>query len=308
MLDNININSLKCFIKVAEAKSISRAAEELYITQPTLSRKLSKLEGEIGRTLFRRTSKGIELTPDGLIFFEQSKRLIASIDDLANNQLVEKTIVGNLNVGYQRPTMDFIMDFNSKFVAAYPQVNLGIIKLGRQNVVDELLFGDLDLSLIYEHELRNYKKAINHIHVGSCKMAVMVSHNHPLAGRSVIHLSELYNDKFILLDRNIAPVKIAELYEHCNANGFVPNVLRVEKDHLDIVTDIVTYNAVSLAPVSRRGHSADGPVDEPIRYIDLDGFDTNYPICLAWPAANANPLLPLYVHLAQTVIDENQYC
>jgi len=289
-------------MKVAEVKNITMAAEELFLTQPTLSRKLAKLECELDKTLFRRTTKGIELTSDGLLFYEQSKRLISALDDLQNAQTVEKSINGTLRVGYQRPTLDFIMEFNSHFARLYPEVELSVQKLGKQNVVNELLFGSLDVAIIYEHELRNFQKVIHSFPIGSCKMAVMVSHQHPLADREVIHLSELKDDSFILLDRNIAPVKIEEFYEHCQNNGFVPNVIRVEREHLDIVTDIVTYNAVSLAPISRKNHSNDMPVDESIKYIDLDGFDTDYPVNLAWPTANANPVLPFYVDLVRKLV------
>lgn len=302
MFDNININTIRCFIKVAEVKNITMAAEELFLTQPTLSRKLAKLESEVGKVLFRRTTKGIELTSDGLLFYEQSRRLISALDDLQQAQVIEKSITGTIKVGYQRPTLDLVTEFNSHFAKTYPEVELNVQKLGKQNVVNELLFGNLDVAIIYEHELRNFQKVINSFPVGSCKMAVMVSHNHPLATRNVIHLAELKEDRFILLDRNIAPVKIEEFYEHCQSNGFVPNVIRVEREHLDIVTDIVTFNAVSLAPISRKNHSNDMPVDESIKYIDLEGFDTDYPVNLAWPAANTNPVLHLYVNLVQKLV------
>ena len=302
MLDSISVNSLKCFIKVAELKNITSAAESLFLTQPTLSRKLAKLEAELGKELIRRTKKGIELTPDGLVFYEQCKQLVSVLDGLEDPQTVVKNITGTLKVGYQRPTLDFVIDFNSHFANIYPDVNLVSVRLGKQNVVNELLYGDLDMSIISEHELKNFSKVIQWIPIGSCKMAIMLSHRHPLANRKVIHIRELKDEKFVMLDRNIAPVKIDELYAHCNDNGFVPNVVKVEKEHLDIVADVVTLNAVSFTPISKKGHSGDMPVDEAIQYVELEGFDTDYPVCLAWPALNANPLIPIYTSLVKEVL------
>ena len=302
MLDSISVYSLKCFAKVAELKNITSAADSLYLTQPTLSRKLAKLEAELGKELIRRTKKGIELTPDGLVFYEQCKQIISALDGLEDPQAVVKNITGMLKIGYQRPTLDFVIDFNSRFAGAFPDVNLVSVRLGKQNVVNELLYGDLDMSIIYEHELKNFSKVINWIPIGSCKMAIMLSHRHPLANRKVIHIRELKDDKFIMLDRNIAPVKIDELYTHCNDNGFVPNVVRVEKEHLDIVADVVTLNAVSFTPISRKGHSGDMPVDEAIQYVELEGFDTDYPVSLAWPVGNVNPLVPIYTSVVRTIL------
>ena len=82
MIDNISINSLRYFVKVAETRNITAAAAELFLTQPTLSRKVAKLEEDVGKKLLIRNTKGIELTQDGIAFYEQSKRIIAALSDI----------------------------------------------------------------------------------------------------------------------------------------------------------------------------------------------------------------------------------
>lgn len=309
LIDNISINSLRYFVKVAETRNITAAAAELFLTQPTLSRKIAKLEEDVGKKLLIRNTKGIELTQDGIAFYEQSKRIIAALSDIKNTVNIEQSMTGLLKLGYQRPTLGYMIEFNSAFVKKYPNVRLNTIKLGRQNVVNELLFGDLDASIIYEHELKGYHKQLNNIHIGCCKMAVIVSKDHPLSNRKVIHIKELANEKFIQLDRNIAPVKIDEFYQHCEENGFSPMVIRVEREHMDIVADVVTFGAVSLAPIPKRddvNSNSDAGVDEAIKYIDLEGFDTDYPVCLAWRIDNANPALPAYVESVKELLARSE--
>ena len=72
----MNIVHLKYAVEIARTKSISKAAENLYMAQPNLSRAVKELEEILGITIFKRTSKGITVTPEGVEFLRYAKRTV----------------------------------------------------------------------------------------------------------------------------------------------------------------------------------------------------------------------------------------
>ncbi len=82
--DCMNILHLKYAVEVAKTKSISKAAENLYMGQPNLSRAIRELEESLGIVIFERTTKGISVTPDGEEFLEYAKHIIREVDDIEN--------------------------------------------------------------------------------------------------------------------------------------------------------------------------------------------------------------------------------
>ena len=78
----MNISHMKYVISIAENGSINKAAEELHVAQPNLSRIVRELESELDIRFFRRSSKGMMLTPDGELFVSQSRKILEQIDEL----------------------------------------------------------------------------------------------------------------------------------------------------------------------------------------------------------------------------------
>ncbi|MGN1121685.1 MAG: LysR family transcriptional regulator [Eubacteriales bacterium] len=78
----MNILHLKYAVEVAKTKSISKAAENLYMGQPNLSRAIKELEESLGIVIFERTTKGITVTPDGEEFLQYAKRIIRQVDEI----------------------------------------------------------------------------------------------------------------------------------------------------------------------------------------------------------------------------------
>ncbi len=89
----MNILHLKYAVEVAKTHSISKAAENLYMGQPNLSRAIKELEESLGITIFKRTTKGITTTPDGEEFLQRARRIVAQVnelEDIYHNNRVKK--------------------------------------------------------------------------------------------------------------------------------------------------------------------------------------------------------------------------
>lgn len=76
----MNTQELKCFLRVAERMNFTRAAEELYLTPPTVTHHIQKLESELGVQLFQRDSKSVQLTLEGEIFYQDAREIIMKIE------------------------------------------------------------------------------------------------------------------------------------------------------------------------------------------------------------------------------------
>ena len=97
----MRLNQLEYFLKIVECGSLTRAAQELYLSQPSLTKAISGLEAEYDMKLFNRTSKGLSLTPEGRDFLEYAKSVVESSKALENtfgkksNPLIQRLAIAS---------------------------------------------------------------------------------------------------------------------------------------------------------------------------------------------------------------------
>ena len=121
-----NLSRYKIFLAVAECKSISKAAAQLYISQPAVSITIKKLEENLNTTLFIRTSKGVEMTENGRKLYEDANRAFQILLD------TEDRLRFHQNTGYLRIAASnvlckhFLMPYLKKFTSLYPNTDVSI--------------------------------------------------------------------------------------------------------------------------------------------------------------------------------------
>lgn len=121
-----NLTKYKIFLSVAENKSISKAAVQLYISQPAVSIAIRKLEENLNTTLFIRKSKGVELTEKGRLLYDSAQKALNILSD------TEKRLKFPENTGYLRIASSnvlckhFLMPYLKKFTNLYPNTDLAI--------------------------------------------------------------------------------------------------------------------------------------------------------------------------------------
>lgn len=118
----MNFRQLEYFTTAARLKSISKAAQELHVAQPPVSRQIALLEDELGVCLFLRTNKGIELTEAGQSLYVQSKHIFQSIHTMIDSvRDIDQGLRGCLKLGSIYSTISFTLDFLKKYHAEYPK-------------------------------------------------------------------------------------------------------------------------------------------------------------------------------------------
>tara|TARA_B100001059_G_scaffold213659_1_gene229699 strand:- start:366 stop:1259 length:894 start_codon:yes stop_codon:yes gene_type:complete len=145
---NIEIGDIEAFIEVAETNSFAKAAGNLNLSQPALSRRIQKLEYELGTSLFDRTTRKVQLSYSGRNFLERAKSIIEAIQT-ATKTLSEKYTfpsivkIAAVNTALRNIVFPTIKLFKTK----YPNSKIQIIERSANYVVDSVLGGECDFAI-----------------------------------------------------------------------------------------------------------------------------------------------------------------
>lgn len=159
---SVTDRQLRSFIKIAELKSISGAAESLDLTQSGVSRQLAALEEYIGTPLFHRTGRGVELTEAGKQLFAVSQPAYHAIDALVARMRAEAGAPdGPLRVAtIHTLSYYFMADVIAKFLGKRPQTNLSLMGRSSPEVVELVESGRADIGFVYDTAVASDRLAI----------------------------------------------------------------------------------------------------------------------------------------------------
>ena len=145
-MNNINLNSLKIFLEVANSNSFLEASNKLFISQPAISKSMSKLEEDLNVVLFYRANKGIALTPSGEILYNYLKEasdLLFTCERalMAINDVEESNIV----IGVQSHIVrNYLMNKIDSFKARHPKIKIELIDMSTNQMLEKLEARKLD--------------------------------------------------------------------------------------------------------------------------------------------------------------------
>ena len=187
----MEIKNLRYFIAVAREENMSRAAQTLHVTQPTLSKALKALEGELGKKLFTRHSFSIKLTDEGLLLLNRAEDLVAMADKIEQEFISLDDITGGdiyfgLGESYQ---IALLAREIKKLKDRYPSLTYHITSGDTEQVTEKLDKGILDFGVICE--LPNKEKYEYLPFPSSDRWGAVMLKSHPLAKRKSIRVSDL---------------------------------------------------------------------------------------------------------------------
>lgn len=150
-----NLNNYVIFHTVAKAGNISKAANQLYISQPAISKSISKLEAELGTALFARSSKGVTLTEEGQVLYEYVERAFDSLNMGEENLKNYKELgIGHIRIGVSTSLCKHILlDYLKDFIKENPNIKFSIDCHSTLNTIKLLKNDDIDIGLICNTEL-----------------------------------------------------------------------------------------------------------------------------------------------------------
>lgn len=151
-----NLSQYRIFYAVARAGNISKAAKELYISQPAISKSISKLEDSLNTTLFTRNSRGVQLTEEGQVLFEHTQ---AAFEELNIGEQELKRIrefnLGHIRIGVSNTLCRFIMvTYLKGFIEKYPHIKITIESQSTTHTLAMLEQQRIDIGLVAEPKLQ----------------------------------------------------------------------------------------------------------------------------------------------------------
>ena len=148
----MEIRVLRYFLTVVREQSITKAADVLHITQPTLSRQLSQMENEIGVRLFERGNRKITLTNEGLLLRRRAEEILLLVDK-TEKELIEQDeqIEGKITIGCgEIGAVQLLPDLFESFHEKYPLVTFDIYSATADHVKEQMDRGLVDVGLLLE--------------------------------------------------------------------------------------------------------------------------------------------------------------
>ncbi|WP_127792429.1 LysR family transcriptional regulator [Agromyces sp. LHK192] len=146
----VNLEQLQSFVSVAETGNFTKAADQLYLAQPTLSRQITALEQSLGAPLFHRAYGGSTLTAAGQALLPLARRMLADAESV-HRELAELAGLrrGRVRLG-ATPTLciSLVAEVLNAFHAAHPAIELHLSEHGSRRLLDEVAGGELDLALV----------------------------------------------------------------------------------------------------------------------------------------------------------------
>ncbi len=145
-----SLSLYKIFNTVAETGNISHAAKELYISQPAISKAITKLEENLGILLFNRTSRGVHLTEEGNLLYEHTKSAFDTLlQGEANIKRINELGIGHLRIGVSTTLCKYILlPYLKRFVSSHPHIKITIECQSTFQTLELLERGKLDIGLI----------------------------------------------------------------------------------------------------------------------------------------------------------------
>lgn len=215
----MTLNQLQYFTTVVRQRSFTRAAQQLHVSQPALSKSVRQLEQEFDAEFIDRSAKDFNLTDSGVLFNEYALKILTCVDSQTREvrQRLHST-AGKLRIGIP-PTSGSIYyhALISQFCSAYPDIRLEIIEVPSRQILSLLESGELELGVLLE--------PVDQEEYVSCpavqsEIVAVVSRDHPLAGAETVRFAQLREEPMLMISQDFMFSGMVE--ELCRRAGFVP--------------------------------------------------------------------------------------
>ena len=245
----MNLDLLRSFFAIAEFGSLSKAAEQLHVSQSTLTRQVQALETEIGGQLLARGHSGVALTAAGHVLLEGMRPVVARADIVVSE--ARKLALGqsaSLRIGYLMSAAgDYLNPALAALRRAHPETKVRLVDLPpgeqiaalRRGELDVILLGNINPAVAREFFVRR---------IATLPVVVALPETHALAAGEDIALADLRGELFVGAHADDVPGFNSWLVQLCRRAKFRPKIVENADSLTHTLSLLVAENAVTLLP------------------------------------------------------------
>lgn len=275
----MDIDLIKAYCELAKQGNYKLAANNLFITQSALTKKIQRLEEVIGAQLFYRRRNGSSLTPIGVTLLPEAKRLLSGFNTFEDlSQQVVDGKAGLLKVGFGISSYFLATDAIASFTKMHPDVHVSLDDIPSHKQIDMLRTGELDVSfrrLPVSGELEARKLISDELTLAVHK-SISVDPTHPL--------DSVLGKSFMRLNPSRGPGVDHMVNKYLVDTGRSLPIERSANDILTLVTMISANLGFSILPRSTSYLS-----NEQVQFIPLTDSDTRWDVGVVWDPTIENP-------------------
>ncbi len=298
----IEIRQLRYFERIAELEHFGRAADELHIVQPALTRQMKQLEAELGVDLFERLPRGVRLTAAGKVFLEKTRQVLDELDrsvSAARSAAAGKT--GFLRVGFA-DGVTYSGQFASiigSFRQAAPDVELELIPAGSYQQASLLQENSIDVGFVYwlpKDQINVGSQLLNQE-----KIVLAMADTNDLAGRSSVFLNELHERPFVWIKRAHSPGYFDLINARCNAAGLTLNVVQEAYAESNMLSLVSADIGMTFITEFARRRKPDNVV-----LVEVADLNASLSLSAIWRVDEANPALKQFICAMNSALAKNR--
>ena len=272
LIRHATFRQLQVFEAIYRLGSFTRAAEELFLTQPTVSMQMRKLTDAMGLPLFEHVGRNVQSTEAGSVLYEACRNIFESLANLEMNMADLKGLKrGRLSLSVISTAQYIAPEILGEFSRQYPGIDLALEVTNRNKTIERMLANADDLYIMgqapqNEVELVTYKFAPN-------PLVVIAPRDHPLVGKKNISMEELANEPFIVREPG-SGIRDA-IFKKFDSLGLKPKI-RMELGSNEAIKHAVV-GRLGISVLSLHTFMLEG-VEGPVALLDVEGF----PILRSW--------------------------
>ncbi|MEU2712147.1 LysR substrate-binding domain-containing protein [Streptomyces sp. NPDC007205] len=267
----MDLLQLRYFQSVARYEHISRAAEELRIAQPSLSRAIARLEAELGSPLFDRQGRRIRLNQYGAVFLRHVDRALSELDD-GRRAVHEARDTGLGRVSVASETLLTISSLLGSFRAAYPRADVRLFQSDADEMDRQLRAREVDFCVASQPLTGTHLESIELVRE---EVLLGVPHGHWLDGRDSVTIAEVADEPFVSTRHGWQRALLDRLFA---SEGLTP-VLSCEGDEPGASGDLISAGlGIGLIPAMSRQVGT----RIPLAWVHVDAPDCHRVLSLVW--------------------------
>lgn len=296
----MDIKQLEYFISIAKHRNFTAAAQEFYVSQPSISHQIKNLEQELGVELLGRSTRKVELTDAGELFLEDAKRAVDLLENSKRKLRQNKEKYLKLHIGYlASPAKNFLPQILNIFHRQHPDVKVQLHRRDAAQILNDAKNGIHDIYCSLTEDMKQVP-GLSTKSIQTDHYCLVTPKDHPALEPIAIDYSKLASEPFVFMNPARAATMHNQILEICRQLGFTPRIAEIYDVYEDILFAIESGIGISILPYRTRGY-----MNNNLAYTLLDASQLSINTSLAWKKDTENPAVELFLDTCRRYMQEH---